>query len=74
VSRRVGGDMTVVRMGGSIDVDRIGESDTKKDADVVANDANARRTGMYVELGDAAVVSMASDDSSISCRFRFRAL
>jgi hypothetical protein len=47
VSRRVGGNMTVVRMGGSIDVDRIGESDTKKDADVVANDANARRTGVY---------------------------
>jgi hypothetical protein len=65
------GDVTVVRMGGSIDVDRIGESDTKKDADVVANDANACCTGVYVELVDAVVVSMASDDSSISCHFCF---
>jgi hypothetical protein len=59
--------MMVVKMGGSIDVDRIGESDTKKDADVVANDANACRTGVYVGLSDPAVVLIASD-------VRFRAL
>ena len=74
MSCHVGGDMMVVRMGGSIDVDRIGESDTKKDADVVTNDANTRHTGVYVELSDAAVVSMASDDSSVSCRFCFHVL
>jgi hypothetical protein len=46
VSRCLGGDNTAVKTRGSIDVDRIGEFDTRKDADVVANDANARRTGV----------------------------
>jgi hypothetical protein len=68
--------MTVVGMGGKVDVDRIGESDTRNDEDVVANDVMARRTGEYEELGDPVIVLGVStvSSSSICCRFRFLAL
>lgn len=40
------GDMMVVRMGGKVDVNRIGESDTRNDEDVVANEVTACHTGV----------------------------
>jgi hypothetical protein len=56
----------MVKSGGRTDVDRIGESEVRNDADVVSNDANARRTGVYGEFGDLAVIPGVSEDSSIS--------
>ena len=57
----------VVKMGGNVDVDRIGELETRNDEDVIANDAIAHHTGVYEEFGDPMVLLGVSGNSSISC-------
>lgn len=47
-----------VKIAGSSEVDRIGESETMNDVDIVSNDANARHTGVYDEFGNPAVVQV----------------
>ena len=66
-----------VRRGGNIACNRIGDSDTRNEAEVVASDASPRCTGVY---GEPTVVpcpdpcpSCASRSADSRC-FRFRAL
>lgn len=64
----------MVKMGGNIDVGRIGELDTKNDDDVVTSEATACCTGMYDVFGDPVAISGVSASVSISSCFRFHAL
>jgi hypothetical protein len=75
VSCCVDATIFLVNRGGNDALDRIGELDTKNEAEVVANDASPRRTGVYGgDSGKLAAASCSSYSSSLSCRFRFRAL
>ena len=42
----VKGEIIVVKRASSVALTRMGESETRNDADVAANDANPRRTGV----------------------------
>ena len=64
----------VVKRDGRVELERMGEFETRNDADVAANDANPCRTGVYDGVGNSGAVLVISWASSTSCRFRFRAL
>jgi hypothetical protein len=66
-----------VKRGGNLEPDGIGEFETKNEAEVVANDANPRRTGVYGASEPAVAIGIGPSCASrsvVSSCFRFHAL
>lgn len=79
MSHCVGGVITEAKRGGNLELDGIGESETKNKAEVVAKDARPHHTGVYGNLdGNPAIAtglcSSCSSRSVVSWCLHFRAL